>query len=52
MTLSDSQLMLLCVAFIREQSAGEWGEKVEMEAARKLFAFVKDLSAQAPEEGQ
>lgn len=31
-----------CLAFVQEQSAGEWGEKEELEDSIKLYNFVAE----------
>lgn len=45
--MSETELYLRCLEFVRDQSAGEWGEVVEREDARKLVAFVRDLMEKA-----
>lgn len=39
-----------CLKFIQDQSAGEWGEKIEREDAVKLLAFVRAEIAYANQE--
>jgi hypothetical protein len=47
MTEGEKLLALECRDFVREQSGGEWSEKVEREDADKLLAFVRDKIARA-----
>lgn len=41
--MSDHELYLRCLEFVREQSSGEWGDEIEKSDAKKLAAFVREV---------
>lgn len=45
--MTPEHLFLKCLEFVREQSAGEWGDAVEAADAGKMAAFISGLPLQS-----
>lgn len=41
--MTELSLYERCLSFVKEQSAGEWGEKLERSDSLKLVAFIQGL---------
>lgn len=42
--ISDNELFLRRLEFVRKQSGGEWGDDIERADAAKLEAFVRQIA--------
>lgn len=41
--MSDTEIYLRCVEFVREQSEGEWDEKIIAKDAARMTEMVKEI---------
>ncbi|MDF0490034.1 hypothetical protein PX554_18010 [Sphingomonas sp. H39-1-10] len=41
--MSDTEIYLRCVEFVREQSEGEWDEKTIAKDAERMAAMIREI---------